>query len=67
MYLTEKEASSMICQESIGSNYINSGNYNTCQTRKCMAWRWAEAPRPKEHGDIRKGYCGKVGRPQFPE
>ena len=58
MIVTEKEASSIICQETRGSL-----SERCCIARECMAWVWLfDTPNDYQHdvGVAPKGYCGLV-------
>jgi hypothetical protein len=78
MIVTEEEAKTKVCQETIGNQAHPPG---PCIGSACMAWRWrgwliaggdheyttAEQPKP---GSLRDGvtskhvgYCGKAGKP----
>lgn len=63
MLVTEEEAKTKLCQETIqpiatADRIAHEGQ--NCIGSHCMGWRWGE----NMHRDREKvGYCGKAGRP----
>lgn len=68
MIVTEEEAKTKVCQETLGGvsswsggDYVHPARSARCAGSACMAWRWKRhdyTGAPTSHG-----YCGKAGRP----
>jgi hypothetical protein len=55
MLVTQEEAWGKVCMIATKIR----GEFNPCDAKNCMAWRWSTAPGPPW-----KGYCGLAGKPE---
>ena len=72
MIVTEEEAKTKLCCESMLPTYVLEEATGRdlvpglCQGSACMAWRWGEVERNDVTGKVLEnvaGYCGKAGKP----
>ena len=65
MKLTEEEASTTLCVQSLNNfyrlNVTEPATRPTCVASDCMAWRWCNG---EEHIHEQIGYCGLAGKPE---
>lgn len=67
MLFTSNEAPNHLCKNEVFYN-PQSGYPDTwsvwCMGHQCAHWRWWDS---KDRGDLRRGFCGKSGRPTHEE